>query len=60
MVRLIRAAGRKLQHLSASNEAHDARPVETTDRIDIELTAREELRPRRNTTLGGAYRWWGF
>lgn len=59
MVRLVRVARRTLRRLAAASARHPAQ-AQTTDRIDIELTAREEMRARPIATLGGAYRWWGF
>jgi hypothetical protein len=57
MVRFVRAARRQLRRIAAST-ARPAR-VEVTDRIDLELSAREEMRAGHRATLGGAYRWWG-
>lgn len=59
MVRLVRAARRTLRRLASASAARVPTQVETTDRIDIELTAREERRVRRVSALGGAHRGWG-
>ncbi|WP_333822659.1 hypothetical protein [Pinisolibacter sp.] len=55
MVRLIRVARRALRRMA--EPVRDCEQIHVTDRIDIELAAREEMRGRRRTTLGGAYRW---
>jgi hypothetical protein len=59
MVRLIRAARRSLRRMAVTVAARRIRPVETTDRIDLELACREDRRSRSSnrTALGGAYRW---
>ena len=56
MVRLVRAARRTLRRMAAASAARRPAATEPTDRIDIELTAREELRSRPVATLGGACR----
>ncbi len=58
MVRLVRAARRTLRRLAAAAPTRHPAPAEITDRIDIELSAREEMRARPITTLGGAFRRW--
>lgn len=58
MVRLVRAARRELRRLTTP--ARDPEQIHVTDRIDLELTAREEMRSRPVATLGGACRWWGL
>lgn len=66
MVRLVRAARRGLRRLvgarrGSRRSAVDRRPAPhiSTDLIDIELTAREDMRIRPRVALGGAHRWWG-
>lgn len=60
MLRLIRSAGKTLRSVVEVAPSRYSRPIEVTDRIDLELSHREEVRAQRRVALGGAYRWWGF
>ncbi len=59
MPRIVRIArGALHRFLAASRRSHEPR-IEVTDRIDLDLTFREEARAQsqRQTRLGGACRW---